>query len=75
MSFKNNAFPIGKGKLNINTGVRTDNLSYWCRVDGILTITWSDATTTAISLVAGEAVNIESTATSVTITSGTWHIA
>ena len=75
MSWKENAFPIGQGKLNLTTGTRTDNRIYWCRADGSLTITWPDTTTTVISLLAGEAVDIEDTATSVAITTGTFHVA
>lgn len=75
MSFKENAFPIGKGKLNLTSGTRTDKLVYWCRVAGNLTITWSDDTTTVIALTAGEAVDIEDTAKSVTVTTGTFHVA
>ena len=75
MSWKENAFPIGKGMLNLTTGSRTDTRIYWCRVDGSLTITWSDDTTTVIDLLVGEAVDIEDTAKSVAITTGTFHIA
>lgn len=77
MSYKENAFPVGKGKLNLTTGTRlmTGNQVYWCRADGSLTITWADATTTVISMLVGEAVQVEGTATSVTITTGTFHVA
>ncbi len=75
MSFKENAFPHGKGKLNLISGTRTDNLVYLCVIAGTLTITWSDDTTTAIDLISGDAVDPESTIKSVTITSGTFHVA
>lgn len=74
MSYKENAFPIGQGKLNLTTGtITTLPKVLWCRVDGSLTVTWPDTTTTLITLVAGEAVEIEATATSVAITTGTFH--
>jgi hypothetical protein len=76
MSFKENAFPLGKGKLNLTSGTRTDMARvYWCVDNGTLTITWSDASTTDIDLVSGDAVKIENTATSVEIVSGTFHVA
>lgn len=75
MNFKENAFPIGKGKIELTTGTRTDNLVYWCRSDGTLTVTWSDDTTTVVTLLAGEAVNVEGTAKSVAITTGTFNVA
>ncbi len=77
MSFKENAFPIGQGKLNLTSisGVRTDTLVYWCRADGSLTITWADTSTEVVELSKGEAVRIENTAVSVAITTGTFHVA
>lgn len=77
MSYKENAFPIGMGKVNLTSGIRTDTLVYWCVADGTLQVTWSDATTDDIALIAGDAVNIEnsSTVTSVEITAGTFHVA
>lgn len=77
MSYKENAFPVGKGKLNLTTGtiaIAGNPRVLWCRGDGSLTITWSDATTTVITLVYGEAVEIEATATSVAITTGTFTV-
>lgn len=77
MSYKENAFPVGKGKLNLTTGtiaIAGNPRVLWCRVAGTLTITWSDATTTVISLGVGEAVEVEATATSVAITTGTFHV-
>ena len=75
MSYKENAFPLGKGKLNLTTGTFTElPRVLWCRVAGNITITWSDATTTVVSLGVGEAVEVEGTATSVAITTGTFHV-
>lgn len=75
MSYKENAFPLGQGKLNLTTGTITVlPRVFWCRVDGSLTITWPDTTTTVVTMLVGEAVEVEGTATSVAITTGTFHI-
>ena len=77
MSYKENAFPLGQGKLNLTTGTITIGSNprvLWCRVAGTLTITWPDTTTTVVSLAVGEAVEVEATATSVAITTGTFHV-
>ena len=76
MSWKENAFPLGAGKVNLTSGTRTDlPLVYLCAEDGTITITWADTTTSVISMVAGDAVHVENTATSVAITTGTFHVA
>ncbi len=76
MSYKENSFPIGQGKVGLTSGTRTDLARvYWCVGDGTLRITWADASFTDLNLVAGDAVNIENTATSVQITAGTFHVA
>ena len=75
MSFKENAFPIGKGKIELTSGTRTDNLVYWCRADGTLTFTFEDDTTKVVTLITGEAIRPEATIKSVTITTGTFNLA
>lgn len=75
MSYKENAFPLGQGKLNLTTGTFTTlPRVLWCRVAGTITITWPDTTTTVVALSVGEAVEVEATATSVAITTGTFHV-
>ena len=78
MSYKENAFPIDQGSIEVITGTRTSpacNKVYWCRAAGTLTLTFADATTDTADLVAGEAVNcISPNIESVAITSGTFNI-
>ena len=78
MSYKENAFPIGQGSIEITTGTRTSpacNKVYWCRANGTLTLTFADATTDTVDLFAGDAVNLnEPNIESVAITSGTFNI-
>ena len=77
MSWKENAFPLGQGKVNLTTGtITTMPKVFLCVADGSITITWADGVSTSvISLTAGNAVEVEATATSVAITTGTFHIA
>ena len=76
MSWKQNAFPLGQGKVNLTTGtITTLPKVFLCAADGSLTITWQDTTTSVIDMTAGNAVEVEATATSVAITTGTFHIA
>ena len=76
MSWKENAFPLGQGKVNLTTGtITTLPKVFLCAVAGSITITWPDTTTSVIALTAGDAVEVEATATSVAITTGTFHIA
>ena len=70
-NYKLNAFPLGKGMVNLTTGTYGEGIFY-CIEDGDLTITWEDASTDTISCVAGNAFEVH-TATSVVITSGTFH--
>ena len=78
MSFKDNAFPIMKGNINLTSGTKTggDLGVFWCSVAGSLTITWEDATTTVLALAVGDAVDFRQDPgiTSVAITTGTFHI-
>ena len=78
MSYKENAFPIDQGSIEITTGTRTSpacNKVYWCVTAGTLTLTFADATTDTVDLVAGDAVNLASpNIESVAVTSGTFNI-
>ena len=75
MGFKENAFPIGKGKVNLTSGSRTDKLVYWCTEAGTLTVTWQDDTTSVLTLAAGDAVNMNDLSVkSVAITTGTYNV-
>mgnify|MGYP000459734034 CR=1 FL=1 len=77
MSWKENAFPLGEGKVNLTSGTITDLPKvFLCVAAGNLTITWADGVKTSIvGLSIGDAVEVEGTATSVAITTGTYHIA
>lgn len=75
MSFKENAFPLTQGQVNLTSGTFTDKDIFFCVADGSITITWGDATTSVIPMRAGDAVNVSYVATSVAITTGTFHIA
>lgn len=78
MSYKENAFPIDQGSIEVTTGTRVSpscNKVYWCTSDGVLTLTFADATTDTVTLLAGDAVNFNSpNIESVAITSGTFNI-
>ena len=78
MSYKENAFPIDQGSIDITTGSRVSpacNKVYWCTADGSLTLTFVDTTTDVVTLVAGDAVNLNSpNITSVAVTTGTFNI-
>ena len=78
MSYKENAFPIDQGSIEVTTGTRVSpscNKVYWCVLAGTLTLTFGDASTDTVGLVAGDAVNFNSpNIVSVAITSGTFNI-
>ena len=74
MDYKSNAFPVGKGKVNLTTGTFGGGV-FLCVVDGDLLVTWADDTTDTLSLTAGDAINAVRTAKTVGIVSGTFHIA
>ena len=78
MSYKENAFPIDQGSIEVTTGTRVSpacNKVYWCTVDGVLTLTFADASTDTATLSAGDAVNLNSpNIESVVVTSGTFNI-
>ena len=78
MSYKENAFPLGQGSIEVTTGTRTGiacRKAYWCRSAGTLTVTLNDDTTDTVDLVSGEAVSFYSPNTkSVAVTSGTFNI-
>ena len=77
------AFPLRKGLVNISSGVVTDpdtglrpQLAH-CVEDGSLTLTWSDASTSVVAVVAFVAGDDFSTTEAVTVevTSGVFHFA
>ena len=78
MSYKENAFPIDQGKIELTSGTRTSpscNKVYWCRGDGTLTLTFLGGTTDTVDLLFGEAVNLNSpNIKSVVVTSGTFNV-
>ena len=78
MSYKENAFPIDQGKIEVTTGTRVSpacNKVYWCVGDGVLTLTFKDTTTDTVTLALGDAVDLNSpNIESVAITSGSFNI-
>ena len=73
MSYRENSFPLSKGKVNLTTGTFGGG-AFLCTVAGDLTITWDDDTTSVVSCLEGNAFNIVSSK-SVEITSGTYQVA
>ena len=68
--------PLQQGKVNVTTGTYTGNVILHCEVDGSLTITWFDDTTTVKAMVVGEDVLCrDRDFKSVAITSGTFTVA
>lgn len=74
MSYKDNAFPLTQDGVNLTSGTFTDTREniFLCVADGVLTVTWQDNTTSAISCLEGGAFTVES-AKQIVITSGTFH--
>jgi hypothetical protein len=74
------AFPLRKGLVNISTGIVTDPLTSLrpqlahCVEDGLLTSTWSDASTAVVAFVAGDDFSMTEAVT-VEVTSGAFHFA
>lgn len=68
------AFPLAQGLINLTStdGAIAGVSLVHCAADGTITITWSDATTTDVDMIQGEDYAIVD-ATSVTISSGTFH--
>ena len=66
-------FPLAKGKVNITTGTIVGITMFICVVDGSITITWGDNTTSTIACSAGDTYGIADS-NSVTIVSGTFHL-
>ena len=73
-------FPLRKGLIDITTGTVTDPVSgkrpliAHCVADGSLTLTWSDNSSTVVSFIAGDDFSMVE-ASSVDVTSGTFHFA
>jgi len=68
--------PLQKGKINITTGTFDSNVILHCEVDGSITITWNDDTTTVYAMVAiSDVVCRDRDCKSVAITSGTFTVA
>ena len=70
MSYKENGFPISKGRVNMTSGSVAGLLL--CVEDGAINVTWDDDSTAVISMVAGDAINF-SKAKSAVIDSGSYH--
>jgi len=73
-------FPLRQGLIDITTGTVTDPTSgkrpliAHCVADGSLTLTWSDNSTTVVGFIAGDDFSMVE-ASSVDVTSGTFHFA
>ena len=73
-------FPLRKGLIDITTGTVTDPVSgkrpliAHCVADGSLTLTWPDTSTTLVDFIAGDDFSMVE-ASSVDVTSGTFHFA
>ena len=72
MTYRDNSFPINKGKVNLTTGTFGGG-AFLCTVDGSLVVTWDDDSTDTIACITGDAFNIKGCKT-VEITAGTFHI-
>lgn len=72
MTYRGNSFPLVKGQVNLTSGTYGAGI-YLCTVDGSISVTWSDSTSDTITCTKGEAFNLLSGVTDVTITDGTFH--
>ena len=75
MSYKDNSFPIRKGKAELTSGVHEEG-TYWNVSEnvGTLKITWKDDTTTTITVPSGGAINtVLEDSKSVEILTGAYH--
>lgn len=69
-----NAFPLFYGKTMKTSGTYTGLDAVFCQADGSLSILYPESSTAeAVPLVAGDVFSVQ-TATSVTITDGTFHL-
>ena len=73
-------FPLRQGLIDISSGTVTDPtngkrpLIAHCVADGSLTLTWQDTSTTVVGFIAGDDFSLVE-ASSVDVTSGTFHFA
>ena len=72
MSYKVNAFPILKDRVNLTSGLVYGAVV--CITDGSLDIVWEDSSTATIDMIAGDAIDVGNAKTA-TITSGKFHSA
>lgn len=68
------ALPLQQGLLNLTAGTFTSVTIVHCELDGTITLTWEDGTTTDYTMVAGADVFVYE-AVSVTIIAGTFTLA
>lgn len=67
-------FPLLYGKVNKTDGTHTGISMVYCASDGNLSVLWPDNETPAtVACVAGDVFSVQ-TATSVTVSSGTFHL-
>lgn len=68
-------FPLLYGKVNVESGAHLGISMVYCAADGNLSVLWPDNETPAtVACVAGEVFSVQ-TATSVTVSTGTFHLA
>jgi len=73
-------FPLRQGLIGITSGTVTDPINgkrpliAHCVVSGSLTLTWPDTSTTVVGFIAGDDFSLVE-ASSVDVTSGTFHFA
>jgi len=66
---------LQKGKVGVTSGVTTGNQVVHCEVDGSITITWDDDTTTLYNMSTGSDRNIrDNQMKTVEVTTGTFTI-
>jgi hypothetical protein len=69
-----NAFPLRYGKTMLTSGTHTDVTAVYCQADGDLSILYPDsATPETVTMAAGEVFTVQD-ATSVEISTGTFHL-
>ena len=68
------AFPLTKGKVNLETGTHSDVMLIRCIVDGDITVNWDSESNSTISCVVGDDYSVDP-GTTIEIVSGKFHLA
>ena len=77
MARQDNAFRLGKGKINLTSGKRKVMNAYemyLCVEDGVLELTFDDGSVGSVDCIAGQAYSFDGSVEKVEIKSGKFHI-